>query len=123
MISSRAGGWGLDRRKVLEDLQEEDDDDYDGMQSDVDLDENNCGKIVQEVKYCSKVQFRAPDIIELWWINDRERNGRYVLLRRKDSGDEMLAEATRNLENFPVLTRTLAARVGFARWKETKGNG
>jgi len=35
--------------------------------------------------------------------------------RRKDSGDEMLAGATRNLENFPVLTRTLAAGVGFVR--------
>lgn len=50
---------------VLEDLEEEeDDDDDDDGRSDVDLD--NCGnKIVQEVKYCSKVQFRAPDIIEL----------------------------------------------------------
>lgn len=45
---------------VLEDLQEEDDDDTRSENLD------NCGnKIVQEVKYCSKVQFRAPDIIEL----------------------------------------------------------
>lgn len=63
-MAAGAGGWSLDRHKVLEDLQEEEDDDDDGTRSDVDLD--NCGnKIVQEVKYCSKVQFRAPDIIEL----------------------------------------------------------
>lgn len=24
-------------------------------------------KVVQEVKYSSRVQFKAPDIIELWW--------------------------------------------------------
>lgn len=61
----RGGGWRLDRRKVLEDLQEEDDGDE--QSDDVeDADEGNCGnQIVQEVKYCSKVQFRAPDIIEL----------------------------------------------------------
>ncbi|EGI64972.1 hypothetical protein G5I_06431 [Acromyrmex echinatior] len=61
---SGVSGWSLDRH-VLEDLEEEDDD-GDGTQSDVDLNEDNCGnKIVQEVKFCSKVQFRAPDIIEL----------------------------------------------------------
>lgn len=60
----RGGGWRLDRRKVLEDLQEEDDGDE--RSDDDGADEDNCGnKIVQEVKYCSKVQFRAPDIIEL----------------------------------------------------------
>lgn len=67
-VGSGVGGWAFDGRKVLEDLQEEEDDDEDGdgTQSDVDLDEENCGgKIVQEMKYCSKVQFRAPDIIEL----------------------------------------------------------
>ncbi|KYN11977.1 hypothetical protein ALC57_15870 [Trachymyrmex cornetzi] len=63
-VGSGVSGWSLDRH-VLEDLEEEDDDD-DGTQSDVDLNEDNCGnKIVQEVKFCSKVQFRAPDIIEL----------------------------------------------------------
>ncbi|EFN78900.1 hypothetical protein EAI_02313 [Harpegnathos saltator] len=65
--SDRDGGWRLDRRKVLEDLQEEEDDDDDYERSgDADPDEDDgCNKIVQEVKFSSKVQFRAPDIIEL----------------------------------------------------------
>lgn len=65
--NDRADGWRLDRRKVLEDLQEEEDDD-DGYERscDVEPDEDNgSNKIVQEVKFSSKVQFRAPDIIEL----------------------------------------------------------
>lgn len=96
---------------VLEDLQEEDDDDMRSESLD------NCGnKIVQEVKYCSKVQFRAPDIIELWWINDRRKEGGETSRYQAAEGDGMPA-AARNLENFPVLTRTLAAGVGFARWK------
>lgn len=65
--SGRGGSWRLDRRKVLEDLQEEEDDDDDYERSgDADPDEDNgSNKIVQEVKFSSKVQFRAPDIIEL----------------------------------------------------------
>lgn len=66
--SDRGGGWRLDKHKVLEDLQEEeDDDDYYERSGDVESGEDNVGsnKIVQEVKFSSKVQFRAPDIIEL----------------------------------------------------------
>lgn len=65
-MSSGRGGWRLDRRKVLEDLQEEEDDDVYERNGNADLDEDNGGnKIVQEVKFSSKVQFRAPDIIQL----------------------------------------------------------
>lgn len=65
-MSSGRGGWRLDRRKVLEDLQEEEDDDVYERNGNADLDEDNgSNKIVQEVKFSSKVQFRAPDIIEL----------------------------------------------------------
>lgn len=124
MTGSRAGSWSLDRRMVLEDLQEEEDDDDDGARSDLD----NCGnKIVQEVKYCSKVQFRAPDIIELWWINDVATEGMgetSCYQQRKKSEDGMPAEATSNLESFPVLTKTMAVGAGFVRWKGmVKGNG
>jgi hypothetical protein len=67
MAGGRSGGWRLDRREVLEDLEEEDDDDEDEdeEQSGETNGDNSGSKIVQEVKYCSKVQFRAPDIIEL----------------------------------------------------------
>lgn len=65
-MAGHDGGWYLEKRQVLEDLQEEEDDnDGVGERSDAELGNIYDNKIVQEVKYCSKVQFRAPDIIKL----------------------------------------------------------
>ena len=45
--------------KILEEVVEEDEENENSDKKSGD------NELVQEVKYCSKVQFRAPDIIEL----------------------------------------------------------